>query len=364
MARNFLQYPFAAFQGNFSSKAFNDTQGTQHLSVLAAVGWSNYSIGGAPLGLANPNFSVLVNLNAAGPNTVSQTWQVISVYIDNEAVNFPVYLYFPDTQFSLSCPANSSGWFRVFTLGRQAYVTGLGISNQDIANNAVTNVFFTDAFSVPYLDQENPTAVDMRLASPSFSLPGSNGGVQQIDVIIPGSTLASGALSITGGGGSGAAAHAVLDQFGRVTQVLIDNPGSGYQGPPNVTAVGGFNPPPTWTSGQAWAQGQQATDVGGIFIARQNIQAETFPSTFEPSSTNGATYWEATGINVDVTPQFSASVAPISGGTFTGSGFSATAFSEPRWRRAISTSRIFPCCRSVLPPDKSIGCSRTPMLIS
>lgn len=170
MARNFLSFPFAPYAGAYTSKAFNYSGGLAFKGLLVGINiqWALYRVGLQPLGNLNPNFAVQFNLNTAGPNSVSANWTVQSVYIDNEAVNFPVYVYFPDTQFAVSCPANSAGWYQVFTNARQALVCGLGITSLDVANAVQTNVFFTDALMVPSLDQEIAASLSYFIASQSI----------------------------------------------------------------------------------------------------------------------------------------------------------------------------------------------------
>lgn len=166
MARSFLQYPTAPYNGAYSSKAFNAGRGDK-IGELVPVDllWGSYTVNGQPLGSANPNFSVSVNLNTAGPQTVGGTWTPRSVYIDNEGVDFPVYVFFPDTQFTVSAPANSAGWYQVYTLGKQALVTALGIDNRAITLAQRTRVFFTDVLMVPSLDEEIQSTQDLWLAS-------------------------------------------------------------------------------------------------------------------------------------------------------------------------------------------------------
>lgn len=166
MARNFLSLPSAPYNGVYSSKAFNTGRGQQKGEMVPVdILWGSYQANGASLGSANPNFAVAVNLNTAGPSTVSGTWTPQSVYIDNEGVDFPVYVYFPDTQFSVSAPANAAGWYEVYTLARQALVCGLGIDDNAVTQAQRTRVFFTDVAMVPSLDQEQQSAIDLWIGS-------------------------------------------------------------------------------------------------------------------------------------------------------------------------------------------------------
>lgn len=169
MARNFLAFPFAPYQGGFSSRAFN-TSRAKGTMITASVRWSDYT--------NTPGvFSVTTSLQAAGPNLVPAQWQPQSVYIDNEGVDFPVYVSFQDTQFVVSCPANSAGWYAIYTNGRQALISGIGIVANSLTTNQLTRLFFTDVPMTPYLDQEVQSAVSLWLASnafPRFSINNAN----------------------------------------------------------------------------------------------------------------------------------------------------------------------------------------------
>jgi hypothetical protein len=309
VARNFLAYPFSPYQGALSSKAFNDKRGQpKGLMVGLSIIWSLYRVGNQSLGTANPNFTVQANINAAGPNTVAQGWTIESVYIDNENVNFPVYVFFPSTGFAVSCPPNSGGWYQVFTLDRNALITGIGIPAIDIANNVRSNVFFTDAAMVPYLDQEQQTAVQFGLASPLITLGSGGGGLGSIGVVTSGSNFSSGSLSIVGGGGVGAAAHGTLDSFGRFTSVVIDNPGTGYSGFPVITPTGAQNLFAAWVS-QDYAAGSTVVFLGTFWQALFS----TFGSgNFPPNQTS---IWSNTGISANTAASFNSTLLPATGGT-------------------------------------------------
>ena len=81
------------------------------------------------------------------------------------------------------------------------------------------------------------------------------------------------AVGFSGGGGSGAAAHAVV-AGGAVTEILVDNAGSGYSSPPAVA----IDPPPSeveyetyWTNGApvslAVTKGLYAVALGDVDVA-------------------------------------------------------------------------------------------------
>jgi hypothetical protein len=195
MARNFLAFPFAPYNGTYTSKPFNTSRGKQKGEMVACdVLWPSYQANGQPLGDLNPNFTVIVNLNASGPNQVNQNWTIQSVYIDNDGVDFPVYVFFPDTLFTVSVPANSSGWLEVYTISRQAFIAGVGITSASINNLQRTRVFFTDVLMTPYLDEEAPSVF------PNY--------------------IGSNKVQRTGLGQSGFGPPALGDNFFQVSQVL------------------------------------------------------------------------------------------------------------------------------------------------
>lgn len=165
MARNFLALPSQPYVGTRTSRPFKAWGQTGTMVPLNIV-WAIYRANGHPLGAAHPDFAVLADFTALGPNNLSQMWQPISVYIDNEDVPFPVYCYFPDTGFAVSCPANAAGWYQIFTNSRKFVIAGIGIPDVAITQGVTqTNVFFTDVPMVPALDEEIQTSVQLWIAS-------------------------------------------------------------------------------------------------------------------------------------------------------------------------------------------------------
>lgn len=174
MARNFLSLPLGAYKGGVVSKTFNTGNGRVKGTMVALdLLWPLYQVNNIALGAANPNFVVNFNGTGLGTSAVPNGWFIQSVYIDNEDVDFPVYIYFTDTQFTVSCPANSAGWYQVFTNGRQALIAGIGISDSAISAAQRTRVFFTDAVMTPALDQELPSALALWVGSNVISRPGT-----------------------------------------------------------------------------------------------------------------------------------------------------------------------------------------------
>jgi len=202
MARNFLAYPFAPYQGAYSSKAFNSGRGLpKGVMVALNILWATYLFAGAPAGTANPNVTVNAGVNVAGPNVVSAQWTIESCYIDNEGVDFPVYIYFPSTGFTVSCPPNAAGWYQVFTNDRSVLISAVGVSDSAMLQNQQTRIFFTDVTMTPSLDQELQGEIIYGLASPAIAqgnfLPTSGIGVPALGDQIIGVNTSYGAAPIS-----------------------------------------------------------------------------------------------------------------------------------------------------------------------
>lgn len=303
--RNFYPLPFAPYNGTFSARPFHGVGGS--LIVNAMVKWFTYDVAGQPLGTLNNEFNVNVDLNAAASNTVSLSWVIRSVYIDNADNNFPISVFFPSTSFAISCPANSSGWYQVFTFDRRAWICASQISDVDISNLATTNVFFTDGIVNSFLDQEQPTAVNMKLASPIISLGGGGGEILTINVIDPGQWTAGGTINISGAGGIGAGATGVRNAFGSFNAVDVTAPGNGFTGPPNVTYGGTFTVPPTWFNGINIPAGGMVSYGGYVYAANYGGA-----QTVEPPNLFYWTYTQHT--STPRAPVMQAVVSPIVGG--------------------------------------------------
>lgn len=194
---------------------------------------------------ASDNFqNIAVNIDLSGSTTQQPRQlldQIKSVYIDNSGNPVPIYVFFPDTQFTAVAQPYSAGWYPVFTNFFKVLVVGLGFTT---AQPAQTRVFLTNTVVAPYTDAALQTVLPYNLASLSI---GGGAGIATITPITNGQDYNNGNLSISGGGGSGATAHGVLDQFGRFTQVIVDTPGTGYTGLPVIMPTGGQTLPPAYT---------------------------------------------------------------------------------------------------------------------
>ena len=81
-----------------------------------------------------PNVNVLVSWDNAACRAMDQ---VRSIYIDNLGSSNPVYVYFPDTGYSVAAKANSEGWYPAFTNARQCWVIGEGFLTGSIPTTAI-----------------------------------------------------------------------------------------------------------------------------------------------------------------------------------------------------------------------------------
>jgi hypothetical protein len=311
--RDFLAYPFAPYKGSFTSRAVR-ANNKQSSMVLTTVHWSLYTANGETLGTNNPNYTVNVELSGVGPNIVSQQWIIQSVYIDNEDVGFPVYVFFPDTFFAVSCPPNASGWYQVFTNGRNPRIVGIGITDADIANAAKTGVYFTDALMVPYLDQEIASAVDLRLASPFISLGGTGGNLSGLTIQQAGSCLPPGTtLNVNGGGGTGGAATMTLDVWGSIATATISSAGAGYTGSPLITPSNAPVTPAAFNQLGSYVAGN-IVSYGGVMYRATTAMAGGAGQGQSPLPAPPSDPRWTQGPVVNLAASLAATVSPIVGG--------------------------------------------------
>lgn len=158
MALNFQSFPQANFVGSpYGQPITTGTKpilptGPQVLKI--AINWTEYGASAAVQQLG-----VFVNLQAQGQTTAAALDAVRSVYIDNTYVGVPVYVQFPDTLFTIVCPAYSVVMSPVFTNVQQFTIFGDGFQD-GVA--PLTNLFFSNVdrpgFYVPASLTGIPTA--------------------------------------------------------------------------------------------------------------------------------------------------------------------------------------------------------------
>jgi hypothetical protein len=117
--------------------------------------WISY---GASSGV--PNINVLVDLSQAPCKALDQ---IRSVYIDNLGSPVPVYVYFPDTFYTITAKANSEGWYPAFTNAKQIWVVGEGFLTGNIPQTTITLSNFP---LPPNVNTELDQALALWLASP------------------------------------------------------------------------------------------------------------------------------------------------------------------------------------------------------
>lgn len=110
-----------------------------------------------------PNVNVLVDFDNAACKAFDQ---IRSVYIDNLGSANPIYIYFPDTNYTVSAKANSEGWYPAFTNAKQFWVIGEGFLNGNIPQ---TSVIASNIPLSPNVNTEIDQSVALWLASPVIS---------------------------------------------------------------------------------------------------------------------------------------------------------------------------------------------------
>jgi hypothetical protein len=245
MSLSFAGFPSFSYIGTVFGQPMQ-IAGVRGRAVKLSFNWLAY-------GASSLNQNVVVNIQLSGgsPTQIAPLLDLIrSVYIDNTGSPDAVYVQFPDTGFTIVAQPNSIGWYPVFTnlFAFQVAIFGVTSSNVPSCLMYITNVK-VDAFTDVAVQEVAP----QNLASPSL---GGGSSLSSIVPIINGSCYNNGNLAITGGGGTGATALGLLDQFGRFLSVEIENGGGGFTGLPVITPTGGqtipaaFNPAATYTTAE------------------------------------------------------------------------------------------------------------------
>lgn len=221
-------------------------------AVKFNVTWLSYNAGSN-----NQDIVISANCSAgAGTNQTNILDLIRSVYIDNTGNPLPIYIQFPDTGFTVAAAPFSTGWYPVFTNQFSFNIVGLGFTNANVqAQNGALNatlIYVTNIKVTAYSDTALQSVENQELASPVL---GGGSSLSAIIISATGALYLSDAISITGGGGSGGAAHGTLDQWGQFSAAVLDTPGNGYSSLPIVLATGSraiapvFNPLSTYNPG-------------------------------------------------------------------------------------------------------------------
>lgn len=140
MSQNLTGFPTESFFGTPYSQAIKIGSKpiipTGPQTVRLDISWADYGAG-----LAKPRLGVFCNLTAQGQVTGSILDAVRSVYIDNTYVPVPVYVKFPDTLFTIVCPAYSVVMSPAFTNVQQFTIYAEGFTGSELP---VTSVFVSN----------------------------------------------------------------------------------------------------------------------------------------------------------------------------------------------------------------------------
>jgi len=112
----------------------------------------------------NNTINVQVILSGLGVNT-SLLKQLSSVYIDNTNSLVPIFVYCPDTQYSVVAQPNSAGWYPLYTNGFEIWVIGQAFTTGQIP---LTQIFVSDMFVNPFTDLQIAQNVSLGKASASI----------------------------------------------------------------------------------------------------------------------------------------------------------------------------------------------------
>jgi hypothetical protein len=289
--------PFGAYQGKTATRAFQRGDNNGYV-IVNSIDWSDYATGGEALGSDNPNFAVLIDWSASA--NVPQPFILQSLFVDNANSVTPVFVFFPDTLYTVEVEAGASGWFPVITNSPQAYVIAQGLVTNYLP---VTTVMFTNLFIPPYTAVAQPNFIGLKLASPAL---GGGAALSGIAINAPGQWCNNAsAITIAGGGGSGAAAQGALDSAGQFTAVNLGDAGENYSGPPAVTYTGGYTLPFTWTSGNVWNKGTYVLFQSGVYLCINTVSDSRIGNPY-----NEPYYWQyqAQLTGVAIPPSFTANI--------------------------------------------------------
>jgi hypothetical protein len=107
----------------------------------ATIDWKAYG--------ASANIPVYLSINIASSSPSSALTAIRSVYVDNTFSATPVYIYFPDTEFCVFCPAYSCTMAPVWTNSNSVAYVFANLFNS--TEDPVTTVQFSDACHAGYV---------------------------------------------------------------------------------------------------------------------------------------------------------------------------------------------------------------------
>lgn len=128
-------------------------------SVVTQFFWANYGVG-----TTNPNIAVNISIPAKGPRVLLD--KILSVRIDNLGNPVPVYVYFPDTNYTVACPPDTVVWEPVKTNQFTAFIIAEGFTDNQIGNSAV---YFCNFSTVPFQNNSFPQFTPLWKASATIT---------------------------------------------------------------------------------------------------------------------------------------------------------------------------------------------------
>jgi hypothetical protein len=152
--RTFIGFGQSSYIGIPQSQAIK-LSGIAGVAVPLLFQWISYGAS-----TVVPNINVLVDMRTSNCKALDQ---IRSVYIDNLGSDCPMYVYFPDTAYTVAAKPNSEGWYPVMTNSKVMWVIGEGFFTGDIPQTLihVSNIPF-----VPSVNAEIDNAVALWRASP------------------------------------------------------------------------------------------------------------------------------------------------------------------------------------------------------
>ena len=157
MSRSFLGFGQVPYIGVPYSTPIK-LAGIAGIQVPLLFQWLSYGAS-----TSKPNINVLVDCDIANLRSLDQ---IRSVYIDNLGSDTPIYVYFPDTGYTITAKPNSEGWYPAFTNAKKIWVIGLGFLTGDIPSSYV---ILCNIPLPPSVNTEIDNAVALFKASPTIT---------------------------------------------------------------------------------------------------------------------------------------------------------------------------------------------------
>lgn len=171
MSRSFIGFPsqlyklqLIALPAETSNNGFGNQSRLPPTMVQAVFPWLTYGASST-----KPNVSALVSNINAGAGSRQLLDRIRSVRIDNLGVPVPVFVSFPDINYTVVAPPNSVVWDVVRTGQFNATVTVEGFTTATLNTSPTTTVYFCNFDVVPFIDQEVNSSQSQRLSTANIA---------------------------------------------------------------------------------------------------------------------------------------------------------------------------------------------------